>query len=259
MKAFRRLASPFVTWFLLLLSFDCRALTIVTEQWPPVSFLNAAGKADGLAVEIAGEIQNILGSKEPIHVFPWARGYQMVTTEANVLLFAMAYTDERAKLISMVGPIVQGEIAFFSTSGRQLKIDSLEQAKKYQVGTYRATNFEAFLKKHHFPNTSFTTDPMTGAKKLLADRIDLLVEDSVVIGEILKKIGADRRDVYKSFAAEKTELYFGFSPGTSAKVIQQWNDALAQMKKNGRFQALYKKWLPYEDPPLETRLLLPKK
>ena len=254
----KRTARLFWTTFLIFAhSVSAPALTILTEQWPPVSFENEKGQADGLAVELAREVQKSVGTKDNIQVVPWARGYDMLTSQPEVLLFAVAYTEERSRLFAMVGPIVQGEIAFFEKKGRGLSIKSLEDAKKWNVGTYRATNFESFLATHQFPKVDLARTPVLGATKLMKGRIDLLVEDSVVMSEVLRAAGFQRSDVQKVWVAERTELFFGFSKGTPRSTVEAWAEALKKLKKNGQFQKIYKKWLPEEAPPLNMTIKFP--
>ena len=50
-------------------------MLIATEDYPPISFKNKDGKADGLASEVAYSIMKKLNMKQKIHVWPWARDY----------------------------------------------------------------------------------------------------------------------------------------------------------------------------------------
>jgi len=51
------------------------ALTIYTEQHPPLSFTAENGELTGFAVEVVQAIQKRIDSHDKIEFIPWARGY----------------------------------------------------------------------------------------------------------------------------------------------------------------------------------------
>lgn len=71
---------------------DARDLYYMTEEYPPYHY-SEKGEVKGLYVEMLKLMWHKMGIPEQtIHVFPWARGYEMVMTQKDHVLFAMART-----------------------------------------------------------------------------------------------------------------------------------------------------------------------
>ena len=105
-------------------------LIIATEEYPPISFKNTQGNADGLASEIAYKIMKRLHMKQSIHIWPWARDYALLKKGPNFLIFSVSRTKQREKLFQWVGPIYSMTTGFYTKKNSKLKISNLEDAKK---------------------------------------------------------------------------------------------------------------------------------
>ncbi len=94
---------------LLSASLACAAeLRIITEIAPPLNYTEdgtETGKLTGQAAEIVKEVQKRIGDATPIEVMPWARGYSLVQSEPNVMLFSTTRTEAREGLLQWVGPV----------------------------------------------------------------------------------------------------------------------------------------------------------
>ncbi|MYN07711.1 amino acid ABC transporter substrate-binding protein [Pseudoduganella aquatica] len=82
----------------------------------PISFLNM-DEPDGMAVELARELQRCTGGKEAINIVPWARANAMANSEPNVLLLSAVATPERRHL-TLIGPIFKSHIVAYAARGR---------------------------------------------------------------------------------------------------------------------------------------------
>ncbi|GBC63940.1 amino acid ABC transporter substrate-binding pro tein [Desulfonema ishimotonii] len=227
-------------------------LTILTEEWPPVSFSAPDGPA-GLGVDVVREILRRVKREDNIAVVPWARGWKMVTEYPNVILFTMTRTPEREKLVTMIGPVAIGTINFYAKKGSGIRIKTLADAKKVNsIGVSRAAVEEQILTKEGFTNLEATHNPLFSAKKLMKGRIDIWCNANLVAGKILEEAGYSLNDVENVHTLRENHLYIAMSKGTSGDVIVKWLDALTKMKKDGTFTRIYNRWLPGETPPEKT-------
>jgi polar amino acid transport system substrate-binding protein len=227
-------------------------LLILTEEWNPISF-SRNGQADGLSVEIVREILYRLNSADEIQVVPWARGWKTLMENPNVVLFTMTRTAEREKLFTMIGPVAVGTTNFFAKKGSGLIIEKLEDAKKMRaIGVYRSAVEEQLLIKAGFANLDATTLPLSSAKKLMLNRIDLWCNANLTAGKILEDAGYSINNVENVFTLQENHLYIAFSRGTAAAVVDKWQSALAEIKNDGTFARIYHKWLPIDTPPPTT-------
>lgn len=252
-----RLRTLPLCWLVITLSLSAsihaQTLDIYTEDWPPVSYANA-GKAEGMAVDVVQALQARLGSNQPIQVVPWARGYKAVLEEPNVMLFTMGRSEEREKLVVMLGPIAISNTALYTRKGNAATLRRLlgNDLRKYTVGAYRSSIFADTARKKGYLNIDQAATPQVIANMLLAKRFDLWVEGSLVVPSILKEIGHAPDEVEQVLVLDSLELYLAFSKKTPSSIIKAWEDALRWLKKEGTYAKIHQKWLPNDTPPMDV-------
>lgn len=232
---------------------------VFTEEWPPVSYFDVnSQRAEGVGVEIVRAIQNEIGSTSKIHseiqVVPWARGHKTLQSSPHTMLFAMIDTEERQKLFHLVGPIVQGETAFFARSESKLSMKDINALKNLTVTAYRDSAFETKLRELQFKNIEVSKDPLMGLRMLLAGRVDLFFDDVIVVKELMRKNKLREKSISKVWVLEKIDLYLGFSKSTPKETVDIWAQGLKKIKANGKYTEIYKKWFPDVEPNLKVEI-----
>lgn len=227
-------------------------LIIYTEDWPPISYKNG-DKPDGMAVEIVQELQRRLNHRSMIQVVPWNRAYKALLDEANVMIFTVGRSDEREKLMTLVGPVAISRTVLYTRKGNANRLLALkDDIKQIAVGAYRGSIFADAAIRKGFQTLDTAATPQVVAKMLMMGRFDLWSEGSVVVSSVLKEIGHSINDVEPVMVLESLELYLAFSAKTPLATVKLWEEALRQMKKDGSFQKIYQKWLPNEVPPADV-------
>jgi polar amino acid transport system substrate-binding protein len=224
---------------------------LLSEEFPPINF-SQEGVPKGLAVEIVQEIQRRLGQKQNIEFMPWARAFREVKGPGKVALFSMARTPEREKQFKWVGPIVTFYSSIYAPAKNGMRLRSMEDAKRAQAVLVVRDWFTAEeLKTLGFQNLLPVTDPVTAIKMLLAKRAPFYATERLSMPQIMAKAGIseDALEIVYSYAS--SEGYIAFSTDTPDAEIKAWSDKLQEMKRDGSFLAIYKRWLPKDKPPLE--------
>lgn len=132
-------------------------LHLYTDEYPPYNFLEK-DKLEGISVDILEEMLQDIGSKltkNDITVLSWSRAYNLLKKKDNVMLFSMTKTKERERLFKFVGPIAKTRIVLIARKDRNIRIDSIEDIKKYEVGTIRDDIGEQLLKKKEYQKKIF--------------------------------------------------------------------------------------------------------
>jgi len=229
------------------------ALRLLSEEFAPVNFSeNGVGK--GLSVEIVREIQQRLGGPAEIEFMPWSRAYREAQGREPVALFAMARTPAREKLFKWAGPIVTFYSSIYAPNGDGVRLRSLNDAKKVKaVLVVRDWYTGEQLSTQGFKNLVPVSDPVQGIKMLQARRAPLFATERITMPQIMAQAGvpADAFEVVYSFAS--SEGYIAFSLATPDATVKAWQQQLDAMKQDGRFLAIYKRWLPNDNPPLGKR------
>ena len=213
-------------------------LSIYTENNPPASYtLN--GKPAGMAVEIVREILRRLKKPDTIEVVPWARGYSMAQTQADVALFSTTRLPHRERLFHWVGPIYTQIWGFYALEGSDLEIRSLEDAKKVgNIGTYHDDAKEQFLKRNGFTNLVSANQNMNNVLHLLQGNIDLWVSSDLNAHHIVKQAGVSPSLVALAYPFRTVENYIVFSIKTEKAKVNAWQKVLDEMKQDGVYQKI---------------------
>lgn len=251
---FRKLS---VNVFLILLLFTsigyAQDLTIITEEYPPLSF-NKDGIITGSSVEVVREMLRRLKQPDNIVMFPWARGYNLLTTQPNVALFSTTRTKERETLFHWVGPLCTSQNGFYAKKSSLIRINSLEDAKKVSsIATYKEDAREQMLRSWGFTNIDSSRSPASNLKKLLSGRVDLWLYDSIGMPKVAEQLGVDATELELVLPLNEVSLWVAFSKGTSEKIMKKWQETLDEMKRDKTFELISKKWLPMSSIPNNLR------
>lgn len=215
---------------------------IMTEDYPPYNYMKE-GKITGLATEVVQEIAKKIGHPADIELLPWARGYGLIQQQEGMILYSMTRTEAREKLFKWVGPIASNKWVLFAKKGSGITVATLADAKKVEkIGTYKDDAAEMFLKAEGFANLDSVVDDMQNVPKLIAGRINLWI-----VGELQGIYKAKEKGVNdqieKILDVQDTQLYIAFSKNTADSDIAQWQKALDDMRADGSYAAIVKKYM----------------
>jgi polar amino acid transport system substrate-binding protein len=226
------------------------ALRLLSEEFPPINF-SEQGLPRGLAVEIVQEIQRRQGTDLEIEFMPWARAFREAKGAGEVALFSMARTPAREKQFKWVGPIVTFYSSLYAPARDGMRLRSLEDAKRASAVLVVRDWFTAEeLKTLGFQNLVSVSEPVTAVKMLLAKRAPFFATERLSMPGILSKAGIAENSLEIVYSYASSEGYIAFSPDTPDATVKAWAERLREMKKDGSFLAIYKRWLPNDNPPL---------
>ncbi|WP_343630334.1 transporter substrate-binding domain-containing protein [Roseateles sp.] len=220
------------------------SLRLLSEEFPPVNF-SEGGQARGLSVDIVQAIQQRLGQALPIEFMPWARAFREAQDSQPTALFATARIPERESLFHWVGPIVQFQSTFYARADSRLRLHSLEQAKRMpKVLVVRDWYTLVQLQTAGFRNLQQISDPVQGVRMLAAGRAPLFAAEKLTMPRTLAQAGIRPNAVKELFSFASSEGYIAFSKSTPASTVAAWQAQLAELKRDGTFATIQKRWFP---------------
>jgi polar amino acid transport system substrate-binding protein len=230
-----------------LLSGSATAATVddiifMTEQYPPYNQMND-NKIQGIAVDVLAAMLKRAKSnltRENIEMLPWARGYKRVQNEPNTSLFSTTRTEERESLFKWVGPIAPNIVGLIARKDKNIKIASVQDMKKYQIGVIRDDVGEQILVKAGISIDTLerVADTKQNIKKLNRGRIDLIAYGvNVALWEI-KSMGLNPEEFETVYSLSSGQLYFAFHIDTENSIIQKLQNVLDELKSDGEYQKI---------------------
>ena len=212
---------------------EAESLTYMTEEYAPFCY-SENDVAKGIYIDILKKMWSKMEvAEQPIIVYPWARGYNLVQKKKNHVLFGMSRTEEREQLFKWVGPIYTTEFSLIGLTSSKIKISSIEEAKKLLIGTIREDVTEQRLKAAGFPekNLEGVVSLEQNVKKLKTGRINVIAYAEKSFNDYINSAGYDSKDFEKVFPLETLEVYFAFNKHTPDTLILQFQEALNSIEE----------------------------
>lgn len=219
---------------------DKGTVTIGTEgTYAPFSFHDKSGNLTGFDVDIAKEVFKRVGVKPKFVETKWdgmiagldAKRYDLVANE-------VAVRPDRLKKYDMSDSYIVSKAVLVVRNDNNT-IKSLDDLKGKKVGQSLDSNYRKIAEEHGAKNT--VVDGFNQSIDLItSNRIDATINDSLSYLD-LKKQRPDLpiKTVYEE--KEATQNAFLFRKG-SKELIAEVNKALADMKKDGTYLKISKKW-----------------
>jgi polar amino acid transport system substrate-binding protein len=207
-------------------------LLIVTEENPPYNFTDERGNITGQSSEIVRAILKQTGSDAAIEMKPWAEGYDLVQKQPGTMLYSTGRMDFREGLFKWVGPIGFADEWFYARRGSDIKISSLDDARKVKsIAVYRNDSNQLYLIEKGFTNLDESENDSQCIKKLVEGKVDLWLGPSEGLHFIAYNVGINPAEIEPVSYVRRAEWYIAFNRQTADTTIQAWQKALDELKK----------------------------
>ena len=215
-------------------------LTMMIGDNPPFNSFHK-DKAQGMAVDIVDEMLKRAGLTAQYPVYPWARLFNLAQSEANHCAYTVGRLPEREAMFQWIGPIAFNQWAFFALRERNIKLNSLDDARKYTVAGQRKDAKATWLEGRGF-QIDYATEERQALLKLMAKRIDLYPVGLFSADDIAKRHQIDPKLLQPVLVFNRVENYLVCSPSTDAKFIAKLQQALVSIKADKTLQKIWDKY-----------------
>lgn len=218
------------------------------DTWPPFMYQHN-NQLSGITVDSVNLIFKQAEVPVIIRALPWARAYNQALKDSNSFVFPLFKTPEREQSFHWVGPIPPTyNMSFYKLKSRtDIKINHLADAKKYRVGVLNKVASHKFLLDQGFiegKNLFVVTEPEQNIKKLLAKRIDLLINNPYTLSIQLAALQHKIDDLEASIPLYKTEpVYIGLNKKIAQNTVNKLKNAYLELKQQGQFKTIAQAYL----------------
>ncbi len=214
---------------------------------PPGNFMNEHGDFVGLSIDIVREIQQRVSNTDKIEMVPWKRIYKTALKEPNLVFFSVARTPEREDKFHWITLMMRKPWAFYAKNGLELKIKSLDDAKKVRsIGVMAGGIRDTWLQQQGFTNIDRVASHELNVAKLERKRVPIIFYSSHGMAHICRELNYDFNTFKIVLVPHSSQSYLAMSKnGTSEETVKQWQEAARQMKNDGTFDKLAENWAKY--------------
>ena len=221
-------------------------LTIYTEEFPPFNF-SEAGKISGVSTEVVQRVLSDAGFKTKFVSLPWEQAYKLAQKKENALIYSISRRPNREKLFKWIGILTPTTYSVFGLTSRDdIRVNKLEDLKKYRIGVVKDDAREQYLLGKGFKLSDFKRiggkDPQNkNLKKLIANKIDVWPMPDAVAYYVAKQQGHDNPAgiLRKVFSLDELSggYYLAASLNTSDRVVSRVAAALENFKQKKAYRA----------------------
>ena len=224
-------------------------LQILTLEEPLFGFTNSDNEFTGFSVDVIHEIQRRVGNDDKIQVYPWKRAFRTAIEQPNVVLFTVTRTADREEKFHWIATIERNAWALFAKKGSGIVVNTLDDAKKVNlIGVLRGGSHEQFLLDNGFKREQLidVSNYKQSTLMLHLNRIELTVFSTLGMAISCFNNNCDFNEFEAVFTFKALPSGgIAMSKGTPAEVVEKWQKAARDMKEDGTFEAIAKKWVKY--------------
>ena len=222
-------------------------MMILTVEEPPGNFTDERGDIAGLSLDYVREIQKRIGNSDTIEVVPAARIIKTVFSQSNVIAFSMARSPEREDKLHWIALVMRKPWALYAKKGSTPRIGTLEDAKKVsKIGVLRGDIRADWLKGKGFTNLVEASEHQKNIKLLMDSKLPLIFYSPHGVAHLCRKLGYDANAFEPVLVPHASCSYIVMSRnGTARETVNLWRETARQVKADGTFERLARKWARY--------------
>lgn len=215
---------------------EAKPLNVVTFIERPLIY-QKSGEPVGVVVNVVKELFRQANVEYKLRLMPPKRALLTTAETDSFCVFPVARSQEREARFQWVSPVLISRHGLFSHPEKPIKLKTLEDAKKYKLGSYLGSGVGEYLENSGF-NVEYSGRNELNARKLLKNRIDLWVSDI----ESAKFLINDER-----LPITEPEMVFfttvramACNPGVDSSIVKQLQKTITQMYRNGDVEKIYR-------------------
>jgi len=189
-----------------------------------------------------------IGISDSVELTSWKNAYNLALLHPNVVLFSAERTQARDPLFHWVGPVGQNAAILYARSDADIDVQTLADARKLDaVATTTDWFTEQFLRDEGFENLIGSPDPADSVRRLMNGEAELAIFTDITVADIVGRAGYSMADLKPVLVVSQTDFYIALSKGTEPEMVERWRAALSELKEDGRFERIYRSYVPDAD------------
>lgn len=223
--------------FSLILSAKADTITLANGEWAP--YLGEDLPEGGPVAHLVAEAFATQGWTVRYEYLPWKRGYNMAETGDLDGSIVWSRNAEREAVMHYSDPVLNLDTVVFYANDRPIDWDQPADLKGLRLGGVIGYDY-SFVKPDDGYDVSYIGEPINNYRKLMADRLDGVMEERLVGLNLAREAGVFDQVSYhpKNIKSEPYFLIVGKANPRGAEIIEVFNRGLRALKDTGRYDSL---------------------
>lgn len=227
---------------------DGKAAIVVggDRDYPPYEFLDESGQPTGFNVELTRAIAEVMGMKVDFRLGAWEKKRKALETGEIDLLQGLSYSEERNRIFDFTPPHSIVHHSIFARKGTK-PVASLQELEGKTVALHKGGFMHEHIRTRGYRISMVTTEtPANALRMLAAGTVDAAIVASLPGNYLINELSLTNIDpIAKSIIV----VNYGHAVKKgNAELHAKVTEGLAIVKKTGRYQEIYNKWLGVLEP-----------
>lgn len=216
-------------------------------DYPPFSFQNEQGEADGLAVELFRAAADAMDEEVTFSVRSWDLLKQDLASDQLDALPLVGRTPQRESIYDFTVPYLSlyGAIV---TQKENKTIQHLDDLYGRKIGVMRGDIAEEFMQSEGFEQSLVRTESFADVlKQLDQGKLDAVVIQQLVAQQLIESLKLENVELRVKLDQFRQDFCFAVTEGDK-ELLATLNEGLSRVVTSGHYQQLRTKWLGGKDP-----------
>ncbi len=217
------------------------------RDYPPYEFLDKNGQPAGYNVDLTRAIADVMGIKVEFRFGGWSEMRNALIDGSVGVLQGISFSEDRTKTLSFSPPHTIINHAVFARKETP-PVNSVEELRGKEIIVFRDGIMHDYLTSLGFAaNLNMTDTPADALRLLASGKHDYAVLAMLPGMYIIREHKLSNLvPVAKSISSQK--YCYAVKKGNE-ELLARFNEGLAILKKTGRYQDIYDRWLGVLGPP----------
>ena len=222
-------------------------IILSADPWPPFN-TEPGSKNEGYLIDVAREVFEPLGHQVTYTCVPWKRALDG-TRSGRYTGAVGASTTDASGFIFPNEELARNVLAFYTLADNPWRFEGPESIASVTIGVAAGYDYRRWLNDYiriHAGDAGRVQviagkNPLKlNLKKLLLERIDVVVDSEAVIRYTAKQMNVLEKIKPAGYGVEPAYIYIAFSPALprSDALARQLSDGIVQLRHSGRLQAI---------------------
>ncbi|MFZ2949440.1 MAG: transporter substrate-binding domain-containing protein [Desulfuromonadaceae bacterium] len=217
------------------------------RDYPPYEFLDRNGQPAGYNVDLTKAIADVMGMKVEFRFGGWSEMRSALLGGTVGVLQGISYSEERTRTLSFSPPHTIINHAIFARKDTP-PVSTIEELRGKKIIVFQDGIMHDYLASLGFgPNLVMTATPADALRLLASGKHDYAVLAMLPGMYIIREHKLSNLvPVAKSISTRK--YCYAVKKGNE-ELLARFNEGLAILKKTGKYQEIYDRWLGVLGPP----------
>ena len=219
-------------------------IVVYAAVYPPYQ-IDHHGKLTGVNTEIVKAIFHNSGIPFEIKYVPWSRAQKIVGDDSlkNSAIYCLGRNEQREQQYKWVGIYFYQKVSFLTLKNSGVRINSLDDVKKYVTGLVRGDVMTQQLKSQgYIGKYEIVSDDILNTKKLFKKRVQTIVTSLIAAKYIAKENGLEANQIEAQYDVATVGFNLALSKKTSDEIWSKLHVSLNILLENGTIEKIIDNW-----------------